>query len=397
MPTRKRLLLAGLVLLLPRLSMGQDLTTMLSKFLVDLRSGAFGVNQPFTSVTIGATTFAALPGPPTNGTLLYCSDCALATPCVGSGTGAIAQGLNGAWACGSSGGGGGTGDVVGPGSATDGHLALFDGATGKLIKDGGGLGANVATFLATPSSANFASAITDETGSGSAVFATSPTLTAPVSITGVVGSSALTITGATQTVSFPVFDATQTWNNAATTFSGIKLAVTNTASNSGSALIELIVGGTQQFIVRPNGTTLIGNSTGDIRVGQVTFGGGIVAIGVGTGLDIATSSCATAANCRDLRARHIVASGTVPTIDTGCGTGTLATGASDGAGKITTNTTGVCTIVMTFGVAWARAPSCHVNNETTANLSRATTTTTTATFTGTTGPGDIWSYSCDGY
>lgn len=34
---------------------------------------------------------------------------------------------------------GGSGDVVGPASATDGHVALFDGATGKLIKDGGAL------------------------------------------------------------------------------------------------------------------------------------------------------------------------------------------------------------------------------------------------------------------
>ena len=40
-----------------------------------------------------------------------------------------------------------------------------------------GLGSNVATFLATPSSANLASAVTDETGSGALVFATSPTLT----------------------------------------------------------------------------------------------------------------------------------------------------------------------------------------------------------------------------
>ncbi len=35
------------------------------------------------------------------------------------------------------GGGGGTGDVVGPGSAVDGHVVLFDGTTGKLIKDSG--------------------------------------------------------------------------------------------------------------------------------------------------------------------------------------------------------------------------------------------------------------------
>jgi hypothetical protein len=42
-----------------------------------------------------------------------------------------------------------------------------------------GLGTGVATFLATPSSANLAAALTDETGSGAAVFATSPTLVTP--------------------------------------------------------------------------------------------------------------------------------------------------------------------------------------------------------------------------
>ncbi len=42
------------------------------------------------------------------------------------------------------------------------------------------LGTNVATFLATPSSANLAAALTDKTGSGAAVFATSPTLVTPV-------------------------------------------------------------------------------------------------------------------------------------------------------------------------------------------------------------------------
>lgn len=42
-----------------------------------------------------------------------------------------------------------------------------------------GLGANVATFLATPSSANLAGALTDETGTGGAVFSISPTLTTP--------------------------------------------------------------------------------------------------------------------------------------------------------------------------------------------------------------------------
>ena len=39
-----------------------------------------------------------------------------------------------------------------------------------------GLGTNVAAFLATPSSANLLAALTDETGTGAAVFGTNPTL-----------------------------------------------------------------------------------------------------------------------------------------------------------------------------------------------------------------------------
>ena len=53
--------------------------------------------------------------------------------------------------------------------------------TGLPISTGvSGLGSNVATFLGTPSSANLASSVTDETGSGSLVFATSPTLVTPL-------------------------------------------------------------------------------------------------------------------------------------------------------------------------------------------------------------------------
>ena len=63
-------------------------------------------------------------------------------------------------------------------------------ATGLPVATGiSGLGTGVATFLATPSSANLAAAVTDETGTGALVFGTSPTLTTPV-ITG--GSFAVT-------------------------------------------------------------------------------------------------------------------------------------------------------------------------------------------------------------
>lgn len=87
--------------------------------------------------------------------------------------------------------------------------------TGLPISTGvSGLGAGVATFLATPSSANLKSAVTDETGSGALVFATSPTLVTPtlgvaaatsinkVAITAPATGSTLTIAdGKTLTVS----------------------------------------------------------------------------------------------------------------------------------------------------------------------------------------------------
>ena len=53
--------------------------------------------------------------------------------------------------------------------------------TGLPVSTGiSGLGTGVATFLATPTSANLRGALSDETGSGAAVFATSPTLVTPI-------------------------------------------------------------------------------------------------------------------------------------------------------------------------------------------------------------------------
>ena len=61
------------------------------------------------------------------------------------------------------------------GTPTSGTLTS---CTGLPISTGvSGLGTGVATFLGTPSSANLASAITDETGTGALVFGTTPTLT----------------------------------------------------------------------------------------------------------------------------------------------------------------------------------------------------------------------------
>jgi hypothetical protein len=70
-------------------------------------------------------------------------------------------------------------------------------ATGLPIATGvSGLGTNVATFLGTPSSANLAAAVTDETGTGALVFANTPTLESPVLGTPTSGQlSACTVDG----------------------------------------------------------------------------------------------------------------------------------------------------------------------------------------------------------
>lgn len=52
-------------------------------------------------------------------------------------------------------------------------------ASGTIIASNYNPAANVATFLATPTSANLAAAVTDETGTGSLVFGTSPTISNP--------------------------------------------------------------------------------------------------------------------------------------------------------------------------------------------------------------------------
>jgi hypothetical protein len=59
-------------------------------------------------------------------------------------------------------------------SQVTGTLPVANGGTGITS-----FGTGVATFLGTPSSANLAAALTDETGTGDLVFATSPTLVTP--------------------------------------------------------------------------------------------------------------------------------------------------------------------------------------------------------------------------
>lgn len=128
-------------------------------------------------------------GTPASGTLTNCTGYA-ASSLTGLGTGvasALAVNVGSAGALIVNGGALGT-----PSSGT------LTSCTGLPISTGvSGLGTGVATFLATPSSANLASAITDETGSGALVFGTAPTLTGAVLAAGTISVAPLTFTSGT--------------------------------------------------------------------------------------------------------------------------------------------------------------------------------------------------------
>lgn len=131
--------------------------------------------------------------------------------------------------------------------------------TGLPIGTGvSGLGLNVSTFLATPSSANLAAAVTGATGSGALVFGTSPTLVTP-NIASIVNTGTLTLPTSTDTLVARATTDTltnKTISGASNTLSSIALSslatqaayslVGNTGGTSASPVAFTIGGLTQK-------------------------------------------------------------------------------------------------------------------------------------------------------
>jgi hypothetical protein len=67
----------------------------------------------------------------------------------------------------------------------------------------------------------------------------------------------ITIAGPTVTVSTPVLNLSQTWNASGVAFTAIKLNITNTASNTGSLLLDLQVDGTSKASIGKTGALVL--------------------------------------------------------------------------------------------------------------------------------------------
>lgn len=167
---------------------------------------------------------------------------------------------------------------------------------------------------------------------------------------GLLGST--TLSGTTITANAPVVDFAQTWNNAAVTFTGAKLNITDTASNAASLLMDLGTGGgsfVSRFKVQKNGDTtfnLIGgpisinNANGiDVgtfsltRVNSVQFGAGNdLILGRRTSANLRLGAADAAAPVAQTLSVQSVVAGTTNTIgqefriDGSQGTGTGAGG-----------------------------------------------------------------------
>ena len=174
------------------------------------------------------------------------------------------------------------------------NLAQAAAITGTLPVGNGGtgitsFGSGVATWLGTPSSANLAAAVTDETGSGALVFATSPTLVTPV--IGAATGTSLALTGGSLT--------------------------TRPAATQDGVIISGRAGGTSTYNVTITPTTLSASRTLTLANGDTTLQAGTMAVtGTGLGQFASTTSLQLAGVISDETGSGSLVFATSPTLVT---------------------------------------------------------------------------------
>jgi hypothetical protein len=223
------------------------------------------------------------------------------------------------------------------GTPTSGTLTS---CTGLPILTGvSGLGTGVATFLATPSSLNLLNAVTDETGTGSLVFATSPTLVTPALgtpssgtltsctglplSTGVTGTLPIANGGTGQTTASTAFNALSPITSVGDLIIGngvnsaTRLAIGANGyvltSDGTTASWQVTTGGVTSFSA---GTT--GFSPSTATSGAITLSGTLATSNGGTGLTSFTTNGAVYAT-----STSALTTGTLPVASGGTGVTTL--------------------------------------------------------------------------
>lgn len=185
-------------------------------------------------------------------------------------------------------------DYVAPGGAlgTPSSGTLTN-ATGLPVSTGvSGLGTGVATFLATPSSANLGAAVTGETGGGALVFGTGPTLDAPV-VTTKINLPSVTAFPGTPSSGDTVIVTDDSAEGACDSAAGSAITICRyngsawASLGGGSGSIGGSTGSTDRAIILANGTggATIQASGCTISAGNaLTCAGGFVAGTSGTGV-----------------------------------------------------------------------------------------------------------------